>query len=320
MANFSKAPVFPMSQKSPGDFQWFMLQPKYWGIWLGYGFLWLIVQLPFPWIVALGKAIGRLIGKLLKSRRRIAEINIQLCFPELSEAEQRKLVDANVEEAGVSLLETGIAWFWPTSRIRMLSDIQGYEHLEQAKEQGKGVVMLSCHMMSLEIGGRIFGERYSANSIYRPNKNPVLEYFQYRGRTRAKVTLLNRNKIRTAFKALKKGERAWYAPDQDLGRKRSVFVPFFGVEDTATAPGAGPMASLGNALVIPFYQYRKADNSGYQVVIMPPLEGFPTGDEIIDTTRVNQVLEGIIRQHPEQYLWMHRRFKTRADENAPSRY
>ena len=309
-----------MSQQSPGDFQWFMLHPKFWGIWLGYGVLWLLIQLPFSWIVAIGKGLGRLAGKLLKSRRRIAEINIRLCFPELSEQEQQKLVKANLAELGVSFLETGIAWFWPARRISRVSTIQGYEHLEQAEAQGKGVVMLSCHMMSLELGGRIFGEHYSANSIYRPNRNPVLEYFQYRGRTQAKVVLLSRNNIRTAFKALKKGERVWYAPDQDLGRKRSVFVPFFGVEDTATAPGAGPMASLGNALVIPFYQYRKADNSGYQVEILPPLEDFPSGDEMVDTTRINQILEGIIRQHPEQYLWAHRRFKTRADINAPSRY
>lgn len=309
-----------MPQKSPGDFQWFMLKPRYWPIWLGYAFLWLLVQLPFPWAIAIGKGLGHFAGLFLKRRRAIAQTNIQLCFPELPEQEQRKLVNKNVAEIGVSLLETGIAWFWPAYRIQRLSDIEGYQHLEQAKAQGKGVLMLSCHMMNLEMGGRLFGERYEAHTIYRPNENPVLEYFQYRGRTRGKLTLLNRNKIRTAFKALKEGHRVWYAPDQDLGRKRSVFVPFFGVEDTATAPGAGPMAKLGNAIVIPFYQYRKADNSGYKIVILPPLEDFPSGDEVLDTTRVNQELEAIIRKHPEQYLWVHRRFKTRANENDPDRY
>ncbi len=309
-----------MSDKSPGDFQWFMLHPKYWGVWLLHGFLWLIVQLPLPWIIAIGHRLGWLVGKLLKKRRRIAAINIALCFPELSPQEQEQLVNDNLAEAGVSLLETGIAWFWSERRMRAHSEIQVCPQVKELQQQGKGIMLLSCHMMNLEVGARIFSTDYSGNAVFRPNKNPVMEFFQYRGRTRGQAKMLNRNNIRAAFKALQRGEITWYAPDQDLGRKRSVFVPFFHVEDAATAPGAGPMAKFGKAAVLPFYQYRKADNSGYVVVVEEPLEDFPSGDDIVDTTRVNQVLEGLIRQHPQQYLWVHRRFKTRADVNAPSRY
>ena len=309
-----------MTTQSPGDFQWSMLHPRYWLIWMGYGLLWLLVQLPFPWIVILGKGIGHLAGRLLKSRRQIAQTNIRLCFPELSKAEQEQLLTRNMAEAGISLLETGIAWFWPTKRIAKLLQIEGEEYVNLAQQQGKGVLLLACHMMSLEVGCRLFGERHLANGIYRPNRNKVLEYFQYRGRTRNGAKILDRNNIRAAFRALKKGELVWYALDQDLGRKRSIFVPFFGVEDTATTPGTSALASLGNALVIPFYLYRKADSTGYHLSLQPPLQDFPTSDEIADTRRVNQILEANIRKRPEQYLWMHRRFKTRADVNAPSRY
>ena len=311
-----------MKSKSPATFQLFMLHPKYWGIWLGYGFLWLLVQLlPFCALIVLGKLLGFALGKLLKNRRKIAEINLKLCMPEMSEQERKDLIDRNMKEIGVSLFETGMAWFWPQWRIkRVTAEIEGTEYMDQAKAKDKGILMISCHMMNLEMGGRMFGEIWPANCMYRPNKNPVLEFFQYRGRSRSQLVALDKNNLRLSFKALKNKEILWYAPDQDLGRRRSIFVPFFKVEDTATAPGASSMARLGNAVVMPFYQFRKPDNSGYKIVIFPPFENFPSGDELIDTTRVNLAIEQMIRQHPEQYLWVHRRFKTRANPQDPYRY
>ncbi|MCM2680388.1 LpxL/LpxP family Kdo(2)-lipid IV(A) lauroyl/palmitoleoyl acyltransferase [Echinimonas agarilytica] len=309
-----------MPNKSPGDFQLKMLHPKYWPIWCGYGVLWLIVQMPFRWIIQFGLGVGWLAGRILKSRRHVAATNIRLCFPELSVQEQHQLVEQNLKEAGVSLMETGIAWFWSRKRILQLIDFEGDEHIQNALNNNKGMLMLACHMMNLEVGCRMFAELHHANGLYRPNKNLVLEYFQYNGRSRTGAGMLDRNNIRAAFRALKKGERLWYAPDQDLGPRRSIFVPFFGIEDTATTPAAGPLADKGNAVVVPFMQYRKADNSGYKMVLQAPLENFPAGDEIVDTTRINAVIEQNIRQCPSQYLWVHRRFKTRPERSMPSRY
>ncbi|MBW8189704.1 LpxL/LpxP family Kdo(2)-lipid IV(A) lauroyl/palmitoleoyl acyltransferase [Neiella marina] len=309
-----------MTDKTPGDFQWFMLYPKYWPVWLGYGLLWLIVQLPFRWIINFGYGIGSLASLLLRRRRHIAATNIALCFPELTERQRRVMLKQNLREAGAALMETGIAWFWSDKRMRRITEIRGEHHFTQIQQQGQGVVMLACHMMSLEIGCRRFAMDHHAGGIYRPNKNAVMEYFQYRGRSQTGAEMLNRNNIRSAFKALKNGTAVWYAPDQDLGRKRCIFVPFFGVEDTATTPAAGPMVSLGKARLLPFFQYRKPDGSGYILEVQAPLEDFPSGDEVVDTTRINKLIEANVRRYPEQYLWVHRRFKTRQDPTSPSRY
>ncbi|MBD1389074.1 LpxL/LpxP family Kdo(2)-lipid IV(A) lauroyl/palmitoleoyl acyltransferase [Neiella sp. HB171785] len=309
-----------MTEKTPGDFQWFMLHPKYWPVWLGYGLLWLLVQLPFRWIIAIGHGLGTIAGWLMPRRRHIAATNIKLCFPELTEQQRQAMLKQNLKEAGAALMETGIAWFWPEQRLRKITELRGVEHFESIQQQGQGIVLLACHMMSLEIGCRRFAIDYPAGGIYRPNKNAVMEYFQYRGRSQTGALMLNRNNIRSAFKALKKGHAVWYAPDQDLGPRRSIFVPYFGIPDAATTPATGSMVSLGKAALVPFFQYRKTDGSGYVLEVQPPVEDFPSGDEHADTSRVNAIIEANVRRYPEQYLWVHRRFKTRPDKSLPSRY
>ncbi|MBP8224353.1 MAG: LpxL/LpxP family Kdo(2)-lipid IV(A) lauroyl/palmitoleoyl acyltransferase, partial [Aeromonas sp.] len=211
-----------------------MLHPRYWLLWCGLGLLWLLVQLPHPWQMAIGRRLGRIAMRLLKRRVQIARRNLQLALPELEAAERERLLIANFENVGCAVFETGMAWFWSDRRMRRWMQIEGEEHVRHAVAGGSGMLLLSCHFMTLELNARMFGLLQPGVGVYRPNDNPVLEYAQVRGRTRSNKYLLDRGDIKGMIKALRKGEALWYAPDHDYGRHASVFVPFFAVEQSAT--------------------------------------------------------------------------------------
>ena len=296
-----------------------MYHPRYWPLWAGLGLLWLLVQLPYPWQMALGRKLGRLSMLLLKRRVQIARRNLQLAMPELDDAAREQLLVSNFESVGCAVFETGIAWYWPDQRLRRIMHIQGDEHVREAVAGGEGMLLLSCHFMTLELNARMFGILHPGVGVYRPNDNPVMEYAQVRGRTRSNKCLLDRGDIKGMIKALRKGEALWYAPDHDYGRRASVFVPFFAVEQSATITGTATLARVKNAVVLPCYTLR-LPQGGYKLVIGAPLQNFPTGDDIADATRSNQVIEAAVRQAPEQYMWLHRRFKTRPRKEDPSLY
>lgn len=296
-----------------------MCHPRYWPLWAGLGLLWLSVQLPYRWQMALGRKLGRLSMLLLKRRVQIARRNLQLAMPELDDAARERLLVANFESVGCAVFETGIAWYWPDQRLRRIMHIQGDEHVREAVAGGEGMLLLSCHFMTLELNARMFGILHPGVGVYRPNDNPVMEYAQVRGRTRSNKCLLDRGDIKGMIKALRKGEALWYAPDHDYGRHASVFVPFFAVEQSATITGTATLARVKNAVVLPCYTLR-LPQGGYKLVIGAPLQNFPTGDDIADATRSNQVIEAAVRQAPEQYMWLHRRFKTRPRKEDPSLY
>ena len=181
------------------------------------------------------------------------------------------------------------------------------------------MLLLSCHFMTLELNARMFGLLQPGIGVYRPNDNPVLEYAQVRGRTRSNKYLLDRGDIKGMIKALRKGEALWYAPDHDYGRHASVFVPFFAVEQSATITGTATLARVKNTVVLPCYTLR-LPQGGYRLVIEAPLADFPSGDDHLDASRSNRVIEAAVRQAPEQYMWLHRRFKTRPNKDDPSLY
>lgn len=296
-----------------------MCHPRYWPLWVGLGLLWLLVQLPYRWQMALGRKLGRLSMLVLKRRVQIARRNLQLAMPELDDVAREQLLVANFESVGCAVFETGIAWYWPDQRLRRIMQIQGDEHVREAVAGGEGMLLLSCHFMTLELNARMFGILHPGVGVYRPNDNPVMEYAQVRGRTRSNKCLLDRGDIKGMIKALRKGEALWYAPDHDYGRHASVFVPFFAVEQSATITGTATLARVKNAVVLPCYTLR-LPQGGYKLVIGAPLQNFPTGDDIADATRSNQVIEAAVRQAPEQYMWLHRRFKTRPYKEDPSLY
>ncbi len=287
-----------------------LLHPRYWFTWLMFGFWWLLAQLPYRSQLWLGRGLGKLLYRAAVRRTAIARRNIELCFPELTGAQREQLVRDNITSTAIAFFETGMAWFWPTERLRKLVTVTGLEHLQEL--EGQGALLMAFHFTTLDIGGAFVNMNASIDAMYRPHKNPVYDYVQRRGRERhsQQTDVVTRDDVRGMVRKLKQGRVIWYAPDQDYGKGQSVFVPFFGVP-AATVTATSKFVQLGKAKVIPFAQYRLADGSGYRVEILPPWENFPTGDEVADARRICEQAEIFIQRAPEQYLWSHRRFKTR---------
>jgi KDO2-lipid IV(A) lauroyltransferase len=302
------------------DFKWSFLLPKYWPTWLGVVILYTISWLPYRFQLFLGRMIGRLLFKIGSSRKKVALKNLQLCFPELSDEQHQQMLKKNFENTGIALLETGMGWWWPDWRVRKKVKVIGLEHLSKAKENGHGILLLAMHYLSVEINCRGIGVATPMVVFYRPHNNSLMEYFQHRGRGRSNKYMLGKRDVKGLINALRDGEACIYLPDQDYGRNRSLFVPFFGVKDTATTTGTLIFAKQKNTETFMLIPTRNEDGSGYTIEITPALENFPTGDDVADVTRINQELEKAIRQKPEQYMWLHRRFKTRPNEDDPSLY
>ncbi|MCE5364974.1 lipid A biosynthesis lauroyl acyltransferase [Pseudomonas anguilliseptica] len=299
-------------------FRAYFLYPRFWLLWLGLGLLWLIAQLPYKVLLWLGRGLGGVMYLLASSRRKIAARNLELCFPQMPDAEREALLKENFASTGITFFEMAIAWWWPAERLRRLGTIEGLEHLRQAEADGQGVILMALHFTTLEMGGGLLGMAQNMYGMYRPHKNPLFDYVQRRGREQRLLGVIGRDDVRGMLKLLRAGGVVWYAPDQDYGAQRSVFVPLFGVP-AATVTATSKFARMGRAQVIPFTQQRLPDGQGYRLVIHPPLADFPTESEEADCLRVNQWIEQAISQCPEQYLWAHRRFKTRP-EGEPKLY
>jgi len=286
-------------------------------MWLGLGVLWLLIQLPYPTILALGRGAGWLMLQFMAERRMIARTNLELCFPDWTEDRREQVLRENFASNGIALFEMAMAWWWPRKRLYRLARVDGLEHLQQAAANGRGVVLMSMHFTTLEIGAALLGQRATIDGMYREHANAAFDFVQRRGRERhnADAVAIEREDVRSMLKSMRSGRAIWYAPDQDYGRKASVFVPFFGVT-TATVTATSTFARLGKALVIPFTQTRLPNAQGYQLTLHPPLENFPSGDESADALRINQFVEQAILAQPEQYMWVHRRFKTRPEGEA----
>ncbi len=306
-------PAFVARVESSVDrprFRAYFLHPRFWLLWLGLGALWLVSLLPYRVLMWLGRRLGGLMFHLARSRRQIAARNLELCFPELSADELVSLLRENFASTGMTFFEMAISWWWPAERLARLGQVEGLEHLRAAEAEGQGVLLMALHFTTLEMGGGLLGMRQHMYGMYREHKNPLFDYIQRRGREQRLQGVIERDDVRGMLKLLRTGQVVWYAPDQDYGAQRSVFVPLFGVP-AATVTATSKFARLGRARVIPFTQTRLADGSGYKVVVHPPLADFPGESEEADCLRVNQWIEAAIRQQPEQYLWAHRRFKTR---------
>jgi KDO2-lipid IV(A) lauroyltransferase len=299
-------------------FQTYFLHPRFWLLWLGLGLLWLIAQLPYKVLLVLGRGLGGVMYRLARSRRKIAARNLALCFPQMPAAEREALLKENFASTGITFFEMAMAWWWPAERLRRLGTVEGIEHLQQAQAQGEGVILMALHFTTLEIGGAFLALEQGMYGMYRPHKNPLFDYVQRRGREQRLLGAIERDEVRGMLKLLRAGGIVWYAPDQDYGAQRSLFVPLFGVQ-AATVTATSKFARMGRARVIPFTQQRLPNGQGYSVVVHPALDNFPTDDEAADCLRINQWVEHAISQCPEQYLWAHRRFKTRP-EGEPKLY
>lgn len=292
-----------------------LLHPRWWFTWLLMGLWWLIAQTPYILQFYLGKYLGRLLLRVGSRRRLISEKNLALCFPECSDEERASLLQQSFESSAIALFETGLAWFAPQWRLRRLVTIEGLEHFEAAKDNG--ALLMAMHFTTLEIGAAFVSMNHVIAGMYRPHKNAVYDYVQRRGRERhhPDSIAISRRDVRGMLRELKRKQLVWYAPDQDYGPKQSVFAPFFGV-NAASVTATSKFTRMTKACVIPFTQTRLDHGKGYIVTVYPPLTDFPSGDQEQDAAYINSWIEHRVRQQPGQYLWSHRRFKTRPPGEA----
>ena len=285
--------------------------PRLYPSWIGVGLFWLVGQLPWNFLLATGRGLGHLAWRLAKRRSHIARTNIRLCFPELTPEEQENLARRSVVSTGEAILE--MAGSFSNHRIDLDKRlvIKGMEHIEQARADGKGVLLLGMHFNSIDVGSRLLGYLMDFYAVYRPNDNRVIDRLINQGRGNYLKGNVPRSDIRQMIRLLRNGEVLWYAPDQDYGIAHAVFVPFFGIP-AATITTTSRIARMGKARVIPTAHYR-LPGGRYQIEFGPPLENFPSGDDEADTARINQTIEHYVRKHPEQYLWVHKRFKHQPD-------
>ncbi|ACE85026.1 LpxL/LpxP family Kdo(2)-lipid IV(A) lauroyl/palmitoleoyl acyltransferase [Cellvibrio japonicus] len=308
-----------MSSDNPKSpvFERAFLAPRFWPTWLLLGFFWLIAQLPVRLNQAVGYGLGWLLFYLAPARRRIAAINIEYCFPELDARARDNMVRGVIYACGLSFAETAMGLWGAKDKMRGRYELTGLEHIENALAEGKGVLLMGSHLTTIDISGLIMSYHIKADVLYRSDPNPLMSYAIAKARSRVNDDAIQRNDTRKLIKNLRMGHIVWYAPDQDYGAKHSVFAPFFGIQ-AATVVATSRIAKLSGAAVIPFFCYREAKGR-FRLVVQPPLDNFPSGDDVADATRVNRILEDAIRVAPDQYLWVHRRFKTRP-EGEPGFY
>ncbi len=292
------------------------LSPRTWPGWIGVGIGWLAAQLPWSLQRALGLALGRMLPLLSASRRRAAARNLKLCFPELDAGAREQLLRAHFDALGVGAFEFARAWWGSIAPMRRTVRIDGLEHLAALTASGRGALLVSGHFMNLEICGRLLCDHIALAGMYREHPG-ALEWAVKRGRLRYASAMFRQEELRPALRHLKQGGLLWYAPDQDMLGKDTVFVPFFGI-DAATITATHQLARLSGCAVLPFFHHREDDR--YVLRIGAPLADFPGPDAAVDSARVNDMIEAMVREAPAQYLWVHRRFKRRPPGAPPAGY
>ncbi|MEC5343503.1 LpxL/LpxP family Kdo(2)-lipid IV(A) lauroyl/palmitoleoyl acyltransferase [Brenneria populi] len=285
--------------------------PRHWMLWLGLGVLFFLVQLPYPALVRLGGWLGHQSMRFLKRRLAIATRNMELCFPDENARQIKARVTDNFASLGIGLMETGMAWFWSDKRIKKWVEVVGLENLQQAENKRQGVIVIGVHFMTLELHFRMLGHCQPMTVMYRPHNSKIMELVQRKGRSRSGNELVSRKKLVSMVHRLKRGGVVWFAPDQDYGPKGSVFVPFFGVERAATTNGTFIISKLAKPELVTAVVIRKPGSQGYQLTISAKLENYPYDDDLAAANYINRAIEQEIMKAPEQYLWLHRRFKTR---------
>lgn len=302
------------------NFKLSFLLPHYWLTWLGVFTLYSISWLPFKLQLAMGRILGRLIFKIASKRKHVALTNLRLCFPDKNEQTLQGILKKNFENTGIALFETGMGWWWPTWRVARKVKVIGAQHINKAQADGYGVLALGMHNLSLEMCARGAGIENPLVIFYRPHNNPLMEFFQHRGRARSNKYMLGKRDVKGLLRALHEKEACAYLPDQDYGRNKSLFVPFFAVKETATTTGTLIFARKKNTKTVMLIPRRNADDSGYTLEVSAPLQNFPTDNDEQDLIKINQELEKAIMVQPEQYMWLHRRFKTRPNPDDVSFY
>lgn len=291
------------------------LGPRQWPVWFGIGLLALAARLPWWLQRRLGRGLGFGLRLVAGKRRAVVHANLRACFPEQDERWRASLLRENFAAVGIGMFEFARAWWGSIAPLRKRTHWSGLEHLHAALADGRGAILISGHFMTLEICARLLCDEVPVAGLYRPHNTAAMEWAVKRGRLRYAYAMFGRDELRPALRHLKQGGVLWFAPDQDTLRGENVFVPFFGVP-ARSLTSTHQLARMSGAAVLAFFHRREADGS-YTLEIKPPFEDFPSSDARADTARVMAAIEAMARAAPEQYLWLHKRFKRRPQGEAP---
>ena len=274
------------------------------------GLVWLLRLLPLALLAPLGRGLGFLLYVLGRERRKVVLTNLMLCFPQRSEAQRRHIARLHFQAFGRSLLAHGILWWSSRERVQRLVHVEGIEHWQAVA--GRPVIFLAPHFIGLDMGGIRIGAEHRVVSVYSRQKDSAFDEVLYHGRTRFVMPELysRQEGVRPVVKALRRGLPFYYLPDMDFGSRDSIFVPFFGVP-AATITGLSRIARLAGATVVPAVARQLPGAAGYALTFYPAWRDFPSNDVERDTRRMNAFIEERVLEMPEQYYWLHKRFKTR---------
>jgi KDO2-lipid IV(A) lauroyltransferase len=298
-------------------FPWRLLAPWHWPAWLGLGVIWLLARLPWRPALRVGAGLGGPLRALARSRVHVARRNLALCFPDLSDDDRDALLRENFADMGRMFAEFALSWMAPDRNFRRIPHhVEGIEHLQAAQAQGRGVLLVGGHFSHLELCARLIAQHVPLAGLYREHGSPVFEWAIKQRRLRYAQAMFGRKELRATVRHLKRGGALWYAPDQDMRGKDSVFAPFFGIP-ASTITATHHLARLSGAAVIAFAHRRLPGSDGYEIRLSPPLADFPSDDEVADTARINATIESAVLAAPTQYLWLHKRFKTRPFGSPP---
>ena len=286
--------------------------PRYWHTWLGLGAMRLIYLLPRTVQFAFGRGLGSFVRWLPFSYVRIARSNLKLCFPELTDPQRQDLLKRHFHNIGIAIGETANTWWASDRSIAAVTEVVGREHIGDALAKGRGAIMVGAHFTTIEIATRILGSLAPLNVLYRPTKNKLLSRFLLDNTARHARRAIPYDAIRTLISALRANEVVWYAPDQSYRNKGAALVPFFGIPAASTT-ATSRLAKMTGAAVLTYLPER-LPNGTYRVTISAPLQDYPGADPIADVARFHAIIEAHIRRIPDQYLWIHRRFKGLGDD------
>ncbi|MDP7553496.1 MAG: LpxL/LpxP family Kdo(2)-lipid IV(A) lauroyl/palmitoleoyl acyltransferase [Candidatus Thioglobus sp.] len=287
--------------------------PKYFHTWILVFLMRLSVFLPFSAQVFLGKIIGKFLYSIMSELRKVAYTNISNCFPEKRQAQVITTVKRHFEAVGISFFETANAYYASDKKIKKTLTIENEHFFTNSLKKEGGIILLCSHFMPLMLGSRALLIKHKIANVYRPQNNKLFDQIMVNGYQKNGAVMIKNTDTRTIVKALSNSLPIWYAPDQDLGMKNSIFAPLFGIQ-AATASATARFAKNNNTRVIP-YSFVRTDQ-GYKMTFQEPLDNYPSGDALNDAKRTNQILEKQILKTPEQYLWIHRRFKTRPEDES----
>lgn len=288
-----------------------LFAPKHWATWAGLFLIRFFSILPYSWMMNISAVLGTILFPLAKRRKHIIETNINLCFPDKTIQERKILARKAFISTFMALFEISLSWWGSKEKIAKLHKVEGMENLTNALAKGKGVILVSSHFTTMEIAGTFLCSHVDNVVLtYKRSNNALLEYFIRQERLKKSAGLIKHKSLREILRSIKNGNVVWFAPDQDFGTKDSIFAPFMGIM-TSTLLSTQRIAKITGAPVITFYGARLDDKSGYVIRLSPALENFPSDNDLADATKINQAIERQVRQNPEQYLWAHRRFKTR---------